>query len=1501
MGQFFLAARYVSSFTTVTHEALYGLLRAGMPMRLTQLRAQTSNQLKATFERALRLNIISDVSSSFQTWADEISSARFASLRSAKSTSADAQIGSWEEVLSHVEVTGTIDPLGSGDIEDFLALVQGFEGSEEGFWAQMIYPATGGTPLAWITTGTSVPTEREEWRDRLRWVVDLARLSGRNKTLVGTLKDQSGLGGLRLLAGWTRAQWQAAVTSSDRPTSFSGTTDDYIDALRARLRERFPDQGIRGLDAGTEAAMVTNLGGADLINMLQANADFDLVHDDIESFLGSASFSGYADADAARGPLRAAQRLLRLSSNTDAAETLAGAGVTSAFHIAQFDRQTFVDTFGTGSLTTAEVERVYSAALQQNAAVQLAYAHASPAFYAAEPAATGTTAPDLTGWGGADLVNETSQGLSFCSCTHCASVYSPSAYLFDILSYLGGLPAHGSVASSASVGTALDALLHSGTSGLPMRRPELAHLLLSCENSNTPMPYIDLVNEVLELHVRRESSLTDPSTADFQALQTTEPASDLRILPQWTDDDVYSQVLSDSAEAPWTDLLERERLEARLRLSQLGYARDEYIELFASWDGSAPHSNVGRETLGVSAAMWNLLSTDTTQGGIDDDVAKWFGYFPSSGQVPDPQDPLTNVNWQTALSWVPETLRRVGVTVQELHEALATNFVDPSSTMEIDFGSGDECVIEEANVNAAFTTDTAGRIRQLVALARAVDEPVREVGLAVDTLSSSGVIDGTFLVDFGYVRRVQRALHIGLEEAASLVADSIPNIEAPVYGGEARSGYYEINYVEVRGAADEFQVGSLGSHDLGDFEMALGAVFGISVEELRQLVGDGVVSTGTNSLTMTAMTALHRWSRLASILGVPVVELERFSTETFGLDPFSTSGGSRTVTLLGFLNLWREQSDSEFTRREVDWLLIHSDEAEEEFEVPEEEASAFWMGLQETMLTIREEHLPSFPEGDAAALGVATQLLRRRFQTPGGVEKVRELLHYLSQEQTGGNVTHLDGTTSVGATGQTGAVNSVFLDQSQDLGVKQVLSDTTAAVDLLVSSGTRLTAGAPLYNTVSRYYADHYRMGASYEAIMTAFEEEFGISSDVAAAVIGLTPWTGVFGGSLREYLLAEGYPAENGGFPEQSPGDGFLATTVSSDSDLASLHIRLRKIAMIADRLSLTGEEVGILLDLPSTEYWDSGATWDPNILDLTSLPSEGGSPVDHSRWRSLLAIVAARDEWHADGGELLSYILEGPSGGPSLSDLFDWNSDDLSVLTPSSGLNIDPDTESTFSTSPPAHPLLQIGFWPQQMVGVAKFDGVMRVLAKLSVTASTALEFGENENLPNANATLVQSLRARSSAETFDSLETPLQDELRERRRDALVAWLVGWWGYTGPNDVSARLLLDVQTNVCAMTTRTVLALSSVQTWMQHLLQEASDPVLESYSSSELSFAISEGKAEQWSTWMKWYRVWEANRRVFVHPENWLDPDLRTNATPLFRELDQSLPRCFTELEAV
>jgi SpoVK/Ycf46/Vps4 family AAA+-type ATPase len=37
---------------------------------------------------------------------------------------------------------------------------------------------------------------------------------------------------------------------------------------------------------------------------------------------------------------------------------------------------------------------------------------------------------------------------------------------------------------------------------------------------------------------------------------------------------------------------------------------------------------------------------------------------------------------------------------------------------------------------------------------------------------------------------------------------------------------------------------------------------------------------------------------------------------------------------------------------------------------------------------------------------------------------------------------------------------------------------------------------------------------------------------------------------------------------------------------------------------------------------------------------------------------------------------------------------------------------------------------------------------------------------------------------------------------------------------------------------------------------------------------------KTESEGDWLKRYRLWDANRRIFVYPENWIEPDLRLPA---------------------
>src|SRR5205814_891913 len=97
--------------------------------------------------------------------------------------------------------------------------------------------------------------------------------------------------------------------------------------------------------------------------------------------------------------------------------------------------------------------------------------------------------------------------------------------------------------------------------------------------------------------------------------------------------------------------------------------------------------------------------------------------------------------------------------------------------------------------------------------------------------------------------------------------------------------------------------------------------------------------------------------------------------------------------------------------------------------------------------------------------------------------------------------------------------------------------------------------------------------------------------------------------------------------------------------------------------------------------------------------------------------------------------------------------------------------------------------------------------------------------------------------------------------------------------PDKLFEWLLIDVEMEPCMKTSRIRQALSSVQLFIQRCLLNLEPRV-----------AASSIDAKRWS-WMQRYRVWEANRKVFLTPENWLEPELRDDKSPLFKQLEGDL----------
>ena len=157
----------------------------------------------------------------------------------------------------------------------------------------------------------------------------------------------------------------------------------------------------------------------------------------------------------------------------------------------------------------------------------------------------------------------------------------------------------------------------------------------------------------------------------------------------------------------------------------------------------------------------------------------------------------------------------------------------------------------------------------------------------------------------------------------------------------------------------------------------------------------------------------------------------------------------------------------------------------------------------------------------------------------------------------------------------------------------------------------------------------------------------------------------------------------------------------------------------------------------------------------------------------------------------------------------------------------------------------------------------------------------------------TLKELLRSKFGNETWLTLCAEIQDVLRERKRDALAAYLLtqpkpadapsGKWENT--NDLYAYYLLDVEMCSCQLTSRLVQGSGSVQLFVQRCFMGLEPNVKVQADGDQRD------SAWRWWKWMRKYRVWEANRKVFLWPENWIEPELKKDRSQFFKDLENEL----------
>ncbi|MET0236550.1 MAG: hemopexin repeat-containing protein [Kibdelosporangium sp.] len=155
-----------------------------------------------------------------------------------------------------------------------------------------------------------------------------------------------------------------------------------------------------------------------------------------------------------------------------------------------------------------------------------------------------------------------------------------------------------------------------------------------------------------------------------------------------------------------------------------------------------------------------------------------------------------------------------------------------------------------------------------------------------------------------------------------------------------------------------------------------------------------------------------------------------------------------------------------------------------------------------------------------------------------------------------------------------------------------------------------------------------------------------------------------------------------------------------------------------------------------------------------------------------------------------------------------------------------------------------------------------------------------------PAAAASAVRALLERKTGpRDWPKLELLLHNEINVLKRDALLAAVAP--GDSGSRDLFRRYLIDAGMGPEATTSRIREAIAATQLYLHRYLLDLEHVELPPDADPDEVRA----RLRTWWAWMRNYRIWEANRKVFLYPENYLRPELRARKTPAFAALEEDL----------
>ena len=714
------------------------------------------------------------------------------------------------------------------------------------------------------------------------------------------------------LARLTQQDWVNLVNQTGAPPGIdaAGTATPaqvFAAVIYTRVTRAYPTAALSARI--TTGKFIPEPQQAPLLQFFQNNPELELVKDNIPVYLasqGEAAFAGIGKEDQAAvvANARSFQRVLRITPATDVAETLIGLGFNSATQIAALGQQQFFTKAVAAGLTKPEANQVYQASAQRYANVVGLYMQFNNEAIGLWPQGMG----DISG-----LARPVQQAIqtdpnlatlfgsqSYCETDDCTSVLSPAAYLCDLLLWLRN--------HQLAAGTVLDVL--------DGRRPDIRHLLLNCPNSDTELPYIDLVIELLADKISplasttlsaaitaAQTSITVASDAGFPTPNfTVLIGAELLLVTaisgvgnttwtvarnqQGTAAAVAATgatvILSTAANPPWKQTSEA-ATSAQLSAAPAYFNQGAFVTLFNTpYPQTLPYS-AGLDELRTYLLQWRLPlwqlrqallplvgATIAQQAAVAAERLEMNAL--AQNLVTTPNFVTTAVAWniadpETALISVPTFLQAANITYESLLELLEVSWVQGGLNIG-QLGISDLCDLSGQTLTSGTPLDDGflDRANRFLRLWLATGYKMWELDLLLNAPSvGNGTLDQTALINLQAFWQLQNSSRLAVNQLLAFFQNIDTNTHRDPDGSTTTSLYAQVflNPTTTWIAADPDLVSvstgaPIGDPILSDHAKAIQPALGVSAADLATLI-----ALTDNSLTLANLSVLYRINGLA--------------------------------------------------------------------------------------------------------------------------------------------------------------------------------------------------------------------------------------------------------------------------------------------------------------------------------------------------------------------------------------------------------------------------------------------------------------------------------------------------------------------------------------------------------------------------------------------------------------------------------------------------------------